>query len=159
MMKHRRKIIYLAGFLFSVALALVSYINSSFLEKFINQDYVGIVYTVASILTIWGLLQMPKILTHLGNRRSIMLSASLIFVSFLLLAYGKTAFIIIPAFVLYFTSVGLVISSLDIFIEDFSGQGSIGSFRGLYLMIISMAWVLSQLVSGTIINKTSFEGI
>ncbi|MFA6586062.1 MAG: MFS transporter [Candidatus Paceibacterota bacterium] len=158
-MKHNRKIIYLAGFLFSIPVALTSYINSSFLEAYISEYYVGIIYIIASILTIWGLLKMPKILTKLGNRLTILFFCLLIFLSFILLALGNSIYLVIPAFILYFISINFVIASLDIFIEDFSKNSRIGTLRGFYLMIISLAWIVAQLISGSIINKSSFTGI
>ena len=120
MMKHNRKIIYLAGFLFSVPVALTSYINSSFLETYINKNYVGLIYIIASIISILGLLKMPKILTRFGNRLTTLIFCFLIFFSFILLAFGNNIFIVILAFILYFLSINFIIASLDIFIEDFS---------------------------------------
>lgn len=158
-MKHHRKIIYLAGFLFSISIALTSYINSSFLEIYINKNYIGIIYVIASIITILSLLKMPKILTRLGNRSTILLSCSSIFLSFILLALGNNIFIIIPAFILYFLSTNFIIASLDIFIEDFSKSSHIGSLRGFYLMVINFAWIVAQMISGSVINKSSFSGI
>ncbi len=158
-MKHDRKIIYLAGFLFSVSIALVSYINSSLLETYIQRDYVGLIYIIASIIAIIGLLKMPKILTYFGNRQAILLSCLLLFLSLIALAFGNNAFIIIFAFILYFVSVGLVVASLDIFIEDFSKNSNVGSLRGFYLTIVNLAWVIAQVISGSIINKSSFSGI
>ncbi|MEK7088761.1 MAG: MFS transporter [Patescibacteria group bacterium] len=158
-MRHNRKIIYLAGFLFSIPVALVSYINSSFLEIYVGKNYIGIIYIVASIMTILGLLKMPKILTRLGNRLTILLSCSLIFLSLILLAFGNNASVVIPAFIIYFISINFVIASLDIFIEDFSKKSSIGTLRGFYLMIINFAWIIAQMISGSIINKSSFSGI
>ena len=158
-MKHDRKIIYLAGFLFSIPIALTSYINSSFLETYINEYYVSILYIIASIITIWGLLKMPKIVTSIGNRLTILLFSLLIFSSLILLAIGKTASIIIPSFIIYFISINFIVASLDIFIEDFSKNLSIGSLRGFYLTIINFAWIFAQLISGSIISKSSFSGI
>lgn len=158
-MKHNRKIIYLAGFLFTIPVALVSYINSSFLEIYVGKDYIGIIYVAASVATILGLLKMPKVLTRFGNRRTILLSYLLIFISFILLSFSTNAFVAVSAFILYFMSVGLVIASLDIFIEDFSKKSSIGTLRGFYLMIINLAWVVAQVISGSVINKSSFSGI
>ena len=54
-MKKNRKIIYLAGFLLSIPLALTSYVNSSFLESYIGKYYVGVVYILASVIAIFGL--------------------------------------------------------------------------------------------------------
>jgi MFS family permease len=157
--KHDRKIIYLAGFLFSIPVALVSYINSSFLETFVGKNYLGIIYVVASIITILGLLKMPKILTRLGNRPTIIFFSFAIFLSLILLAFGKSASIVIPAFILYFLSINFVIASLDIFLEDFSKNSNVGSLRGFYLTIINFAWIVAQVISGSIINKSSFFGI
>lgn len=158
-MKYNRKIIYLAGFLFSIPVALTSYINSSFLETYVNENYIGILYVLASIITVWGLFKMPKIVVHLGNRQTTLVFSLIIFLSFLALAFIHNIFIIIPAFVLHFISINFVIASLDIFIEDFSKNSSIGSLRGFYLTIINVAWVVSQIISGSIINKSSFSGI
>ena len=158
-MKHKRKIIYLAGFLFSIPIALVSYINSSFLESYVGENYIGIIYVVASILTILGLLEMPKVLTKLGNRLTILLFSSLITISMILLASSNNIYTILLSFIFYFISIGFVIASLDIFIEDFSKNSEMGSLRGFYLTVINLAWIIAQIISGSIIAKSSFPGI
>ncbi|MCM2339289.1 MAG: MFS transporter [Burkholderiales bacterium] len=158
-MKHNRKIIFLAGFLFSIPVALVSYINSSYLETYIDKNYVGIIYIVASTVAILGLLKMPKALNIFGNRLTILLSFLLTFSSLILLATTSNILVAIPAFVVYFASISFIIFSLDIFIEDFSKDSSVGSLRGLYLTIINIAWIISQIISGSVINNTSLSKI
>src|SRR3989344_4394221 len=158
-MKHNRKIIYLAGFLFSIPVALTAYINSSFLENYINAYYVGILYVIASMTTIFGLLGMPQVLTKIGNRSVIFLFSLILFCSLVILAFGNKNSIVIPAFILYFISLNFIVASLDIFIEDFSKNSKIGGIRGIYLSITSLAWVVAQLISGSIITKGSFQGI
>ena len=158
-MKFNRKIIYLAGFLFSIPVALTSYINSSFLEIYVGKNYIGIIYIIASIITILGLLKMSRILTRFGNRLTILSSCLFIFLSLVLLAFGKNIFLIIPAFILYFLSTNFIITSLDIFIEDFSRASNIGALRGFYLTIINLAWIVAQMISGSIIDKSYFFGI
>lgn len=158
-MQHNRKIIYLAGFLFSIPIALTSYINSSFLENHISQHYVGVLYIIASVITIVSMLQMHKILTRLGNRFAVVIFSLLTFLSFILLSFSVKGVIVIPAFILYFVSVNFIIASLDIFVEDFSKNSSIGRFRGFYLMVVSSAWVIAQMISGSVIAKSSYGGI
>lgn len=158
-MKHHRKIIYVAGFLISIPIALTSYINSSILELYVNKYYLGMIYIVAAIITILGMLQMPRILTHLGNRFTALFFGLLLFTSFIFLALGEKIFIIIPAFIVYFISSNFIFASLDIFIEDFSKKSQVGGIRGIYLTCISLAWVVAQLISGSIIAKSSFQGI
>lgn len=158
-MIHNRKIIYLAGFLLSIPIALTSYINSSILEIYITKDYLGIIYVIASIITIIGMLQMPKILNRLGNRFTTLLFSLLFLLSLILLALGTKNFIVLSAFIIYFVSANFVFASLDIFIEDFSKDSKIGRIRGVYLTIINSAWIISQMISGSIIAKSSFQGI
>lgn len=158
-MKNNRKIIYLAGFLFSIPIALTSYINSSFLENNVGKYYVGVVYAVASIISIIGLLKMPKILNSLGNRLTILIFTLLSFFSLIILAFVHNVSAIILGIILYFISTNFIIASLDIFVEYFSKNSNIGRFRGLYLMIVNFAWVLAQIISGSVITKSSFRGI
>lgn len=158
-MKHNRKIIYLAGFLFSITIALTSYINSSFLENYINTYYISILYVLSSAVTIIGLLQMPKILELWGNRRTTFWLSLILFLSLLLLSMGNSKFIVIFAFILYWVSASLMIATLDIFVEDFSKSSMVGRFRGFYLSITSVAWVVAQIIFGSIIGQNSFESI
>ena len=158
-MRQNRNIIYLAGFLFSIPIALTSYVNSSALEAYISKNYMGLLYAVASILTILSLLRLPKILTRYGNRATTVIFSFLCFVALLLLAFVKVKFIFIFAFILFFISSNFVIATLDIFMEDFSGTGKVGKLRGLYLTSINLAWVIAQMISGSIIAKSSFKGI
>lgn len=153
------KIIYLAGFLFAIPIALTSYINSSFLKTFVNKDYVGLIYIIASIITIWGFLNIPKLLSHIGNKKTSIFFSILIFLSLISLAFTNNKIVAIISFVIYFTSSNLIITSLDVFIEHFSKDKSTGKFRGIYLTIINLAWVIAQTISGSIISKSSFKGI
>lgn len=154
-----RKIIYLAGFLFSIPLALTSYINSSFLELYISKNYVGAIYIVSSIITILLMLDIEKVLMRIGNRKTTLYLSLLFFISLILLSFSKNIALVAPAFLLYFLSSNALIATLDIFVEDFSKNKSIGKFRGMYLMILSVAWVLAQTISGSIIAKSSYSGI
>ncbi len=158
-MKHDRKIIYLAGFLFSIPIALTSYINSSFLELFSNPGYIGIIYAVASLLTIVGMFEMPRTLTKFGNRKTAIYFSLLTLLSFLVMSFGQSSFIVVLAFIIYFISTNSIIFSLDVFVEDLSRAHSIGRLRGLYLMTSNFAWIIAQAISGSIIAKSSLRGI
>lgn len=150
---------YFLGFLISIAIALVSYINSSFLEQFINKKYEGLLFACASIITIIFMLLMPKALNIFGNRKTILFLSSGIFFALFGLANTQNTQIAILSFLTFFSFQNLVIMNLDIFIEDFSKNKNIGKWRGLYLTISNMGWVLSQIISGQIIEKYSFRGI
>ena len=160
MMRRNREIIYLTGFLLSLPMALTSYINSSVLESYISKYYVGIIYAIASVITIICMLIMPKILTRFGNRKTVLVFSILFLLSLILIALGGKSTIVLSAFMLYFVTGNLIFASLDIFIEDFSKDApGIGRIRGMYLTVINLAWVVSQMMSGSIIAKSSFKGI
>ncbi len=154
-----RRIVYLAGFLFSLPLALTSYINSSFLENYISSKYVGVLYAISAILTIFFLLEMPKMLTRMGNKK-MAITLSLIFaLALFVLGLDGSGVWVIPAFIVSFICTILIVASLDIFIEDFSGNKSVGKLRGTYLTFTSLAWVLAQLVSGSVLSNSSYREI
>lgn len=158
-MTQNRKIIYLIGFIFSLPIAFTSYINSSFLENYINNYYISFVYVVASILSILTFLEMPKLITRFGNKNTILLGSILTTLCLISLALNKNVFVVITSFILFFIANGIIFAVLDIFIEDFSLHTNIGKFRGFYLMIINAAWVFSQIFSGFVIEKYSYTGI
>lgn len=158
-MKNNRKVLYIAGFLFSVNIALTSYVSSSFLNVFLNEKYLGIIYAISAILTIWGLFEIPKIMSKYGNTNTSIFSSVLSFISLVVLSFGNNAYFIVPAFIMYFITSNFLIMNFDIFIEELSPSKNIGKSRGLYLLVINGAWVLAQLVSGSIIAKSSYQGI
>ena len=65
---------YLLSFLFTLHIALSAYINSTFLLKIISEKYVGILYTVSSLLTLLLLAESVNLLKYFGNRRFILIS-------------------------------------------------------------------------------------
>jgi len=158
-MKYNRKIIYLAGFLFSISIALTSYINSSFLKEFVSEYYIGVAYIIASLITILGMLEIQKVLTRIGNRKTTLIFSFLSFLSLLLLAFTHNSFIAIVSFIIFFTTSNLIIATLDMFVEDFSKNSSTGKLRGIYLTIINISWVIAQSISGSIITQSSYKGL
>jgi MFS family permease len=158
-MEHNRKIIYLAGFLFSIPIALAAYINSSFISFFVGEKFVGIIYVLGSIGSILALLSAPKIFKKIGGYKFLLLVIFLNALSFLALALTKNLWSIIFAFVLGFSMNTLIVFSLDEILKIFSKDPAIGKIRGIYLIICSSAWVLAQLLFGTILGGFSFKTI
>lgn len=158
-MTHKRRLIYFAAFLFYIPIALVSYINSSFLEGYVGKNYVGLIYIVASIVTILSLPKMRLILTHLGNRLTALVFCTLTILSLIIFSFGISTPTIIFSFIIYFTSLSFIFASLDIFVEDFSKNSSTGKTRGAYLLCMNLAWIIGQIISSIMIDKVGFSGI
>ena len=102
---------------------------------------------------------MPKILTRFGNRATAIFFSFVFFASLIILSFSSSAAMAIIAFIFYFSSFNLLFFSLDIFIEDFSRNPETGGIRGTYLTMINSAWIVAQIISGSVIAKSSFGGI
>lgn len=153
------KIIFFLGFLLSLNLAFTSYINSSFLSTFSSEKNVGLIYVIGSIVSILALLLVPEILRRFGEYRFLLYASGLTLLSLLLLSTVKSAWGIIPVFIIYFTMITLIVFALDELLEIFSKNAGTGRIRGLYLTVVNLAWVISQALSGKILSNASFSAL
>lgn len=156
-MKHNRKIIHLAGFLFSISLALMLYINSSFLSSFISEKLVGLTYALGSIISILALLVAPKIFRKTGGYKFLLIVVGLDALSILIFAFSKNVWIAVPAFIFGFALNTLIVFSLDELLKIFSRDSATGRIRGSYLALCHLAYIVSLLLLGTILGASSFK--
>jgi len=147
------KRMYLLTFLFTLHISIPSYISSTFLTGVINEKYIGILYTLASFLTLSLLIKSSIILKNFGNRRLTLSFLIINMISLVGLVTSNNPFIIGTSFILFTTTNTLVLFCIDIFIEHFGNPKSIGKTRGIYLTIVNIAWMLSPLIAVTLINK------
>lgn len=153
MFKSKINRMYILSFLFSLHIALSAYANSTFLTKIISERYVGLLYTVASILTIILLSRSSSILRWVGNRTFVISSLLINMVSLSGMIASNNPYIIATSFILFLATNSLIFLSLDIFIEHFEDPTKIGRTRGLYLTIINIAWMMSPLITSYLITK------
>jgi MFS family permease len=151
------KNIFLLGFLLSLHLALISYVNSSFLSTFSGEKDVSLIYILGSATSLLVLFFIPQVLGKIGEYKFLLWSSGLNALSLLLLSTLKSSSGIIPVFVFYFTLNYLIIFALDELLQIFSKNSSMGQVRGLYLTIVNSAWVISQIASGKILSGFSFS--
>lgn len=158
-MRHPLRIIYIGAFLFSLGSALLAYVNSGFIASFVGEGKVGLVYAVASVINFSFLLMAPKIDSIFGNRNLISIFSLVACLSVLALVNTTHAIYAIPLFVLYLSSITIIMFSLDIFVETFSKNEDTGHTRGFFLTVINLAWVLSPMLSGFLITKGGYREI
>ena len=144
---------YILSFLFTLHIALSAYVNSTFLIKFISEKYVGVLYTVASIITLLLLTKSINILKDFGNRKFVLTSLLINMLSLAGMIVSKNAYVIAASFIALTTTNTLVYLSIDIFIEHFGNPTTVGKNRGFYLMISNLAWILCPLVTSFLITK------
>ena len=151
------KSIFFTGFLMSLHLALTAYVNSSFLSEYFSEKTVGLLFTFGSIAAIIAFLLIPRALRRLGGYKFLLGAVASSAILLFLLSIEKSAWVIVPAFVLYITFNNIIIFSLDELVEIFSKNSRVGKIRGLYLAIASSAWVVAQIILGKILGNFSFR--
>ena len=146
---------YILSFLFTLHISLSAYVNSIFLTKFIDEKYVGLLYTTASLLALILLSQSSNILKYFGNRRLVLWLLLINMSALALLITSSNAFIVATSFIFFISTNTIIFLCLDIFIERFGNPETIGKTRGLYLTIINIAWMLSPLITALLIARNN----
>ena len=156
-MSHQRKIVYLAGFVFSLPIALMSYVNSSFISSFVNEKLVGTIYALGSIVSVLALLLIPQIFRKMGGYKFLLWVIALDGLSILLFAFSQNTWSVILFFVLGFALNILIYFSLDELLKISSTDSRTGRTRGSYMALCSLAWIIAQLALGTFLGEFSFR--
>lgn len=149
--------VYLLGLFFAFHVAISSYINSSFLSLQITEKYLGIFFTLESLVALVLLtFFVPLILKKVGNY---FFSLTLI-----LLEMGALIGLVLLKDPLYlvislFSSliiISLFYYSIDIYLEGLSSDRSTGKIRGLYLTAMNFGWIFAPLLAGQIIQGDQY---
>ncbi|NCU28212.1 MAG: MFS transporter [Candidatus Moranbacteria bacterium] len=152
-MENRKiKRMYLLSFLFTFHIALSSYVNSTFLTGVISEKFVGVLYTLAALLTLAVFSKSVNILKYFGNRKLTMAFLALNMTALAGIISSTSQLLTSISFIIFAATNTLVLFCIDIFIEHWSDEGKTGKTRGLYLTIINIAWMLSPLISAYLIT-------
>lgn len=146
---------YFLSFLFTLHISLSAYVNSTFLTKIISEKYVGLLYTIASIVTLLLLSKSAGILKYFGNKKLILWLLFINMGSLTFLITSVNPQLIAISFILMITTNTLILLCLDIFIEHFGNPETIGKTRGIYLTVTNLAWMVSPLITALLITQKS----
>ncbi len=142
--------IHVLVFLFSFAIAVPAYIQSSFLQERVGQDHVGLLFTVSYVLGIGAILLLPLCVRSWGKRNSFTLFTLILAASSLLLALPIPSWLAIIGFALLTVTLWLVTLGFDLAMEQHTTNRKTGTQRGWYLTMMNLGWVLSPIVMGVI---------
>lgn len=145
--------------MYSLPVALVAYINSSFISSFTGEKFVGIIYALGSVASLLALLIVPKIWRIVGGYKFLLLVSFLFALTLGILAIISNSFIVGITFILLFSLSTLMIFSLDELLKIFSEDKSTGKIRGTYITITNLAWLLSQVAFGVFLWLFNFRYI
>lgn len=147
------RMMYFLSFLFSLHIALSAYVNSTFLSEIIKAEYVGILYALASLVTLILLSKSSNILKYLGNRKLTLWLLLVNMLSLVGMITSRNPYIVAISFIIFGSTNTQIFFCIDIFMEHFSNKKTVGKNRGAYLTIINLAWMISPLISAFLITK------
>lgn len=151
------QLLYTNGFLVTVATALITYINSTFLESIVPKAYVGVVFAAAYGLTIFAMEYYGPLITKFGNLRVMMGTFIIHFIVTLLLAFNLHSVISIVAFLIFVVCINVTAINYDILLEMISANTETGRIRGAFLTVLNLGFVVSPIITGQIVQKWGFN--
>ncbi len=156
--KHQLRIhAYLAGFFLSLSTALGAYINSSFIEQFVGESRVGLIYSAAAVISLILSWQALRLIHRWGNRRTIIVFGLANLVSLLGASFWSTQ----PQ-ALWLVGAYLVLSfltaiNLDVYLEELSEDGVTGQIRGIFLTANNLAWLASPWLASNVSEQLGYS--
>ncbi len=147
-------LVYLASIIFTFQALVTAYSSSTYMERFVSAETVGLLYSIGAAFAIAVTLILPRILRQLGNVATMLALVLAITVSLVLLGGAYTASLTVIAFIAYLALTPQVFLNIDIFLETLIGknEGGTGRQRGLILTLMAGAALVSPLAMGYIIG-------
>lgn len=151
--------LYIIGFLFSLHTALIVYSNSSFLHQFIPESYTGLLYSAGSMVSILGLIIIPKTIARFGSRTT-MVSLLLVTIGICVInIFAQNAILILIAFCILFAVNTMFYLANDILVDQFAHPESMGATRGNYLTALNIGYVIAPTITGFIMARMGFPAL
>jgi MFS family permease len=150
------KWLFVSAFFNGLNIFAVQYINSSFLERYLNKTDVAFLFAVSSLLSL-ALLSISVIfLLKFGNYRTILTATILNLFAIIGLSVSTNPGLLFVFFVANSALVPLILFSFDVFLESYTkNEETTGSVRGFLLTTMTLSALLSPFISGMIAGKTS----
>lgn len=151
--------LYSIGFIFSLHTALILYSNSSFLEQFIPESYMGLLYSLGSVVAIFGVIMVPKMISRFGSKKTMLLLILTTISICIVNAFVVNPYVIASLFVLLFSGNIMFFLSNDIIIDQVADQDSMGKTRGTYLTALNLGYVIAPTITGFVLARMGFSAL
>ena len=169
--KHAFIVLSILMSFFSAQVSLSLYVDSSYLKNAILSTpslasmkiwadpdrFIGTLYTLASLFTLFGLITAPRILRRFGNYRWTL--GILIVHTALLVGLGlsNSAYLILALFMVETALISVLYFNFDVFLEHYSKNEDTGVIRGFIMAVTSIAWLVPPFFAGIIVDRFGFS--
>ncbi len=151
--------LYLGAIFLALHFYLVIYINSSFISQFIDEKYLGVLYSLGAALTIYCLYKLPTYFRKYTVRETTLALIAVEALSLIGLGFATNPYLIILLFIVHQAMPPLLLYCIDIFLEHETPAGQTGLVRALYLTLMSVVLVISPFTTGFIVASTNFKTV
>jgi len=141
-------LVYVASLLYSFSSSIPLYVNSSFLGSVATTEKVGIIFAVASAISVTLALCLPHILRQFGSYKSTLFMVGMGTILFVGLATLKNTASVIIVFILTQAILNILVINLSTFLETFSDNNKTGSIRGVFLTMGNIAVMIGPFLAG-----------
>ena len=148
---------YFAGFFLSIGTAVAAYVNSSFIEQFVGEKSVGLIYIIIAVLSILISFNTDALIKKIGNRQALIILTVANLLSIIGLVVYHNAALVVPFFIAYSVCNFLIMVNLDLYLEEISDNRITGKIRGLFLTLNNLAWLCSPLLAGFLTNQQGYN--
>src|SRR5690606_7596070 len=112
------QLLYVFTLFLTLHSAIPMYGNSGFLETFLEPETVGIVFSAASVVTLFALLNLPRLLKRWGVYTTTSVLIMMEIFTLLVLGTSHLTWLTILAFITFLCLARCLYYTLDIFVEN-----------------------------------------
>lgn len=151
------QVLLTSGLIASLSTALISYINSSFLETIIPKEFVGMMFSVAYFVTFIAIQNYARIIQKFSNHKVVLTVFGVQIASLLLLAWNGHPWVSLLAFITLIVGFNVSVINYDIFLEQVSNVKNEGRIRGMFWTAANLGFLLGPFLSGILSGRYGFS--
>lgn len=151
--------LYIMALLHAFHFYTIQFLNSSFLDQYINQTQVGFIYSATAALSLVVLATSVIFLEKIGNFYTAVFATTLNCMALFGLAFTSSVGWIFVFFVINIITVPITFFCFDVFLENYTkDECTTGSVRGVFLSMSILASILAPMVSGWLVGEQAIYG-
>ena len=148
----KRYLLYAIGLILATSAALPAYMQSNFLEQYLNLEAVSLFFVAANAITALVINLFPRLIKQLGSYFTIKLLILIYITALIALAAANGAPSAIVSLLVFIITSNLIWINIDILLEAVSSDSKTGRIRSLYLTFMNLGWIASPLLSAHLVN-------
>jgi len=143
----------------TLGLSLPAYSQSSFLEKFLHPDYIGLYFAGLNVLAVISMFLYPSIIRKIGNFKSAILLFPVAVLGLFATGFAENSWQILLFFLCQYLALNLLYINIDLAAETTVDQEHVGRLRTAMLTAVNLSWLVSPLLMSLIATNISYQSV